>query len=423
MKKFFLPLAFVAAGFVTAQSTSDQTGYVGVNTETPKATLDVQGSPENVNKLDGIIAPRLSGDQLAAKTYTADQTGAIAYATNPTFESKQTNNVNTAGYYYFDGKQWEPMFQEFVRITRKGLTNAGDDEEPVWENYSVYGWGTRYKLENLDKYVTTGNYSVDFTLPTSIRKSGISGTGSFGIGYNNLVSGSSSITGGYNNTVSGSGSITGGYNNTVSGSGSAAFGYQNSASGKNFGSFAIGAATNAIGMASFSAGRGTFAYGNASAALGLGNYTRSFGEVAVGTFNEDYDPVNDESWGPCASDPYCWNYDGIGYVNRAFSIGIGQGNNDGSGNRKDGFKMLKSGMFKFSSWGTDAVAAPVKGAMIVDSDESFKQYDGSTWRKFIAITFANTAPTSPAPEQGDMYFNTTDKKYYAYDGSQWNPLW
>ncbi len=37
---------------------------VGIDTETPKATLDVVGKPSQVDKVDGIIAPRITGDQL-----------------------------------------------------------------------------------------------------------------------------------------------------------------------------------------------------------------------------------------------------------------------------------------------------------------------------------------------------------------------
>jgi hypothetical protein len=37
---------------------------VGINTNQGQATLDVVGFPSNPAKLDGIIAPRLTGDQL-----------------------------------------------------------------------------------------------------------------------------------------------------------------------------------------------------------------------------------------------------------------------------------------------------------------------------------------------------------------------
>ncbi len=80
---------------------------VGINNVHPEATLDVRGKPENTTVFDGIIAPRLTGNQLSAKNYTVAQKGAIVYATsaavNPTL---QTKNVTADGYYYFDGSVW-----------------------------------------------------------------------------------------------------------------------------------------------------------------------------------------------------------------------------------------------------------------------------------------------------------------------------
>jgi len=42
-------------------------GQVGINTENPEATLDVVGNGDDVNQFDGIIPPRLTGDQLSKK--------------------------------------------------------------------------------------------------------------------------------------------------------------------------------------------------------------------------------------------------------------------------------------------------------------------------------------------------------------------
>lgn len=76
---------------------------VGVNTSLPNATLDVVGNPTDTSKLDGIIAPRITGDQLNVKTYTPLQTGALVYVTAAGALSDQTVDVNSVGYYYFNG--------------------------------------------------------------------------------------------------------------------------------------------------------------------------------------------------------------------------------------------------------------------------------------------------------------------------------
>lgn len=67
---------------------------VGINTDSPKSTLDVQASP-TVNYPDGIIPPRITADALKAKEtfYGADQNGAIVYVTSPL--TKITGAVKT----------------------------------------------------------------------------------------------------------------------------------------------------------------------------------------------------------------------------------------------------------------------------------------------------------------------------------------
>ncbi|UTX48903.1 hypothetical protein [Chryseobacterium sp. MA9] len=100
--KVTLLLALATAGLFSAQ--------IGVNTSTPQATLDVVGKPLLPSSLDGIIAPRLTGDQLRAKTYTTDQTGALVYVTAAdTAPAGQTVNVTSPGNYSFDGTIWQAV--------------------------------------------------------------------------------------------------------------------------------------------------------------------------------------------------------------------------------------------------------------------------------------------------------------------------
>lgn len=80
---------------------------VGIDTPTPKATLDVVGKADDTAAMDGIIAPRIEGTQLRAKTYTSAQTGALVYVTlADTAPAGQTIDVTAAGYYYFNGTKW-----------------------------------------------------------------------------------------------------------------------------------------------------------------------------------------------------------------------------------------------------------------------------------------------------------------------------
>ena len=65
------------------------------------------GKPTEATSLDGIIAPRLTGEQVRAKTYTTDQEGALVYVTAAdTAPAGQTIDVTAPGYYYFNGTKW-----------------------------------------------------------------------------------------------------------------------------------------------------------------------------------------------------------------------------------------------------------------------------------------------------------------------------
>lgn len=113
MKIFYL-LFFISISLLNAQ--------VGINTETPNATLDIEGAPTEVTSMDGLIAPRITGDQLQNKTYTSEQTGAIVYVTqavtNHMSDKPQTFSVTNDGYYYFDGTKWIGM-QKVLKLTKE----------------------------------------------------------------------------------------------------------------------------------------------------------------------------------------------------------------------------------------------------------------------------------------------------------------
>lgn len=102
-KQFFAALFFAASLTTFAQ--------VGIGTPSPSATLEVVGDPANASSLDGIIPPRLTGDQLRAKNYTTAQTGVMVYVTAAdTAPTGQTSSVTSTGYYSFNGTAWTPVF-------------------------------------------------------------------------------------------------------------------------------------------------------------------------------------------------------------------------------------------------------------------------------------------------------------------------
>ena len=105
MKKNFLIVStLLLSSFAFSQ--------VGINTESPKATLDVVATPTNLSKVDGFLAPRLTGDELKAKDdlYDTPQTGTIVYATaKVTTTSTKTANILKEGYYFFNGSIWTAL--------------------------------------------------------------------------------------------------------------------------------------------------------------------------------------------------------------------------------------------------------------------------------------------------------------------------
>ncbi len=83
---------------------------VGINIETPKATLDVAAKKTDGTTPEGFMAPRLTGDQiaLAELQYGVDQKGALVYALDAvTSPTPKTGNITNPGYYYFDGNIWQ----------------------------------------------------------------------------------------------------------------------------------------------------------------------------------------------------------------------------------------------------------------------------------------------------------------------------
>jgi len=85
---------------------------VGINSTTPKATLEIKAQTLDGSKAEGVIAPRLTGDQIKAGDlqYGNEQTGAIIYATQAVqIPSAKTSAITEAGYYYFDGSVWQKM--------------------------------------------------------------------------------------------------------------------------------------------------------------------------------------------------------------------------------------------------------------------------------------------------------------------------
>lgn len=129
MKKSFFVTAIIAGNFIF--------GQVGINNESPKATLDVTAKTTTPATAEGIIAPRLTGDQIQGKDakYLAEQTGTIVYATSAVTGTPagKTINITEAGYYYFDGLIWQKHGIEPWNVQGTNSTKASANDQNIYQ--------------------------------------------------------------------------------------------------------------------------------------------------------------------------------------------------------------------------------------------------------------------------------------------------
>lgn len=118
---------------------------VGIGTTSPQATLDIAGKPTISTSMDGMIPPRLTGNELNTKTYTTAQKGAIVFITSALSNTNngQCANVTNEDYYYFDGSLWQNAgFNESISTLNDVdvttlIPNVGD--KLVWDGVN---WST-----------------------------------------------------------------------------------------------------------------------------------------------------------------------------------------------------------------------------------------------------------------------------------------
>ncbi|WP_106915845.1 tail fiber domain-containing protein [Chryseobacterium aurantiacum] len=144
---------------------------VGINTQTPKSTLDVMVNPTG-SKPEGIIAPRMTGDALRSRDllYTTDQNAALVYVTlADTAPAGKTINVTSPGYYYFDAA----VTNTWIKLGTGGTSVPAGPTPAAW-----YPGGN---TESSEKTLGTNN---NFDLPfvtNGTEKARLTTSGSFGI--------------------------------------------------------------------------------------------------------------------------------------------------------------------------------------------------------------------------------------------------
>ncbi|OCA69142.1 hypothetical protein BBI01_18230 [Chryseobacterium artocarpi] len=240
MKNNFLKLALLLV-------TTHLFSQVGINTQSPKATLEVVGKPNDINHYDGIIPPRITGDLLAAKIFSFEQKGALVFVTTPASNlTGQVINLERSGLYCFDGQQWIPVLQSdpLEIVALRGNTSSvklivknnleldfdqkenyilGKSRSTITGDYnSIYatdsnitsGKGNSASAYAMSQGEITGklNYGAGVSALNGIANGVISGNRNIGIGagaMSYITSGNDNISIGY---LSGTGNRTGSNN-------------------------------------------------------------------------------------------------------------------------------------------------------------------------------------------------------------------
>ncbi|MDN3693654.1 hypothetical protein QWZ06_15825 [Chryseobacterium tructae] len=165
MKKTYITwLLVMAAG-------TYMSGQIGIGTDIPKATLDVSGKSTDPKVLDGLIPPRIKGNDLKAKDnlYGNEQVGTIVYVTeipNPT--SAKTINIKSTGFYYFGGAGVWVAFKEAGQPSTDAARFLGGTVYVKFDNSSGGTLPNNRVIQN-----NSGTYSVGSLTGQSARVGGV----------------------------------------------------------------------------------------------------------------------------------------------------------------------------------------------------------------------------------------------------------
>lgn len=120
-----------------------QSQEVGINTDSPKATLDISTPSEYTNQKAGLSIPQLTGDQIESMITTELKIGTLIYATS--VSTATTKDITHVGYWMWTGdteKKWEPFGDVSAIAKNQPWKKLGTAEGATSHRDSVYLKGT-----------------------------------------------------------------------------------------------------------------------------------------------------------------------------------------------------------------------------------------------------------------------------------------
>lgn len=144
MKRKVINLAvFAAVGLSTSVFGQQEKteGAVGVNTDTPHATLEVKTFDENGSSVEGVLIPRVTSER-AEKMGENVANATLVFITNDTAGAKTTSLIDSKGFYYFDAidKKWQKVGGSSSAATLNTITgNIREDDNIDLADWDVPG--------------------------------------------------------------------------------------------------------------------------------------------------------------------------------------------------------------------------------------------------------------------------------------------
>ncbi|SDE79924.1 hypothetical protein [Riemerella columbipharyngis] len=297
-----------------------QQGRVGINTDSPKATLDIHSI--NGESVSGILIPRLNGGQfesfLKNTPLGVDQHSMMLYLTEPVviksnngYPRELQTSLNNVSYTTTvnQGQTIGPGYVKYIYDSQSGQGTWVDIETAIQKTTTLQ---TRYTVgDNGTTRYAFGTPSSSYKLTST--KTLVEGRNSINLASIDGDNKTSSVNADYAAAV--------GVNTIVEGKASFASGQDTKIGRGAESSFAMGQNTEVLESASnsFVGGNASKAKGAVSFAFGTGAYAEA-GEVALGFFNTD--AYSDASVGK----------------KRLFVIGRGE-----SAQKRDAFSILGDG--------------------------------------------------------------------------------